>query len=193
MASTLQLEFAQAMSDFKTMFPEMERDVIEAVLRANQGAVDATIDQLLAMSTDNQVHNSSRDTRVFLGIYEFWNISNRFAFQNEKLRNELEQNASNSLPPYDSILDKTTIKKDSILPVSLAAGRSMGASRKVKNDSPAHLSSHNKWDPPLLCPLPSTFLRLTNEVCIRQYTWYYLYILSALKYCVIAFQSIGSK
>ena len=55
MASTLQLEFAQAMTDFKTMFPDMERDVIEAVLRANQGAVDATIDQLLAMSTDNQV------------------------------------------------------------------------------------------------------------------------------------------
>lgn len=54
MASTLQLEFAQAMSDFKTMFPDMERDVIEAVLRANQGAVDATIDQLLAMSIDNQ-------------------------------------------------------------------------------------------------------------------------------------------
>lgn len=58
MASTLQLEFAQAMSDFKTMFPDMERDVIEAVLRANQGAVDATIDQLLAMSTDNQVYSS---------------------------------------------------------------------------------------------------------------------------------------
>lgn len=57
MASTLQLEFAQAMSDFKTMFPDMERDVIEAVLRANQGAVDATIDQLLAMSTDNQVRS----------------------------------------------------------------------------------------------------------------------------------------
>ena len=55
MASTMQLEFSQAMSDFKTMFPDMDRDVIEAVLRANQGAVDATIDQLLAMSTDNQV------------------------------------------------------------------------------------------------------------------------------------------
>lgn len=54
MASTMQLEFTQAMSDFKTMFPDMDDDVIEAVLRANQGAVDATIDQLLAMSTDNQ-------------------------------------------------------------------------------------------------------------------------------------------
>ncbi|XP_077286993.1 CUE domain-containing protein 1 [Arctopsyche grandis] len=64
MASTMQLEFTQAMSDFKTMFPEMDDDVIEAVLRANMGAVDATIDQLLAMSTDNQ---------------------------NEKLRNEIEK------------------------------------------------------------------------------------------------------
>lgn len=55
MASTMQLEFSQAMLDFKTMFPDMDGDVIEAVLRANQGAVDATIDQLLQMSTDNQV------------------------------------------------------------------------------------------------------------------------------------------
>lgn len=54
MGSTMQLEFTQAMTDFKTMFPDMDDDVIEAVLRANQGAVDATIDQLLAMSTDNQ-------------------------------------------------------------------------------------------------------------------------------------------
>lgn len=57
MASTMQLEFEEAMSDFKTMFPDMEKEVIEAVLRANQGAVDATIDQLLAMSVDNQVRS----------------------------------------------------------------------------------------------------------------------------------------
>ena len=40
------------MSDFRHMFPTMEEDVIEAVLRANDGAVDATIDQLLTMSID---------------------------------------------------------------------------------------------------------------------------------------------
>ena len=40
------------MSDFRQMFPTMEDDVIEAVLRANDGAVDATIDQLLTMSID---------------------------------------------------------------------------------------------------------------------------------------------
>lgn len=41
------LEFDQAMSDFTTMFPEMDREVIEAVLRCNKGQVDATIDQVL--------------------------------------------------------------------------------------------------------------------------------------------------
>uniref|UniRef100_A0A0V0GC38 Putative ubiquitin-conjugating enzyme n=1 Tax=Triatoma dimidiata TaxID=72491 RepID=A0A0V0GC38_TRIDM len=60
---TTQLEFHQAMADFKTMFPAMDDDVIEAVLRSNQGAVDATIDQLLSMSSDNE---------------------------NEKIRNEME-------------------------------------------------------------------------------------------------------
>lgn len=55
MATTMQLEFDQAMSDFKKMFPDVDRDVIEAILRCNKGAVDATIDQLLSMSVDNQV------------------------------------------------------------------------------------------------------------------------------------------
>lgn len=44
-----QLEFNDAMKSFKNMFPGMDRDVIEAVLRANNGLVDATIDQLLDM------------------------------------------------------------------------------------------------------------------------------------------------
>lgn len=51
-ASTRQLDFYQAMSDFKHMFPNMEEDVIEAVLRANNGAVDPTIEQLLTMNED---------------------------------------------------------------------------------------------------------------------------------------------
>lgn len=47
-----QLEFSEAMKDFKHMFPTLDRDVIEAVLRANNGLVDATIDQLLSMGLD---------------------------------------------------------------------------------------------------------------------------------------------
>ncbi len=40
------------MSDFRHMFPNMDEEVIEAVLRANNGAVDETIDQLLTMNVD---------------------------------------------------------------------------------------------------------------------------------------------
>ena len=68
-----QLEFHQAMNDFKTMFPEMDEDVIEVVLRANNGAVDATIDQLLAMNMDSE---------------------------NERLRAELEANDNNEVILY---------------------------------------------------------------------------------------------
>ena len=55
-----QLEFNEAMNDFKHMFPTLDRDVIEAVLRANNGLVDATIDQLLSMGVDMEgsIHNS---------------------------------------------------------------------------------------------------------------------------------------
>ena len=44
------LNFAQAMSDFQTMFPHIDKGVIEAVLRANEGVVQTTIDQLLVLS-----------------------------------------------------------------------------------------------------------------------------------------------
>ena len=53
-AGSTQLDFSQAMTDFKIMFPNMDVDVIEAVLRSNSGAVDATIDQLLTMTADNE-------------------------------------------------------------------------------------------------------------------------------------------
>lgn len=43
------------MSDFKSMFPTLDDEVIEAVLRANDGAVDATIDQLLTMTIDEDM------------------------------------------------------------------------------------------------------------------------------------------
>lgn len=53
------LEFNQAMEDFKTMFPSMDYEVIECVLRSNNGAVDATIDQLLQMSIEGRSDDSS--------------------------------------------------------------------------------------------------------------------------------------
>ena len=44
------------------MFPNMDEEVIEAVLRANNGAVDETIDQLLTMNTDGGGVNSPSPT-----------------------------------------------------------------------------------------------------------------------------------
>lgn len=61
-SSSTQLEFTQAMTDFKVMFPDLDADVIEAVLRANNGAVDATIDHLLAMSADNEAEKAINRT-----------------------------------------------------------------------------------------------------------------------------------
>ncbi|EFN87407.1 CUE domain-containing protein 1 [Harpegnathos saltator] len=101
------LEFYQAMADFKNMFPQMDDDVIEAVLRSNQGAVDTTIDQLLTMSTDNE---------------------------NEKIRSELEQ--KEELP---------------------------NVVKSPQKDSSKSLKNIHKWQPPLLGPLPDTFLRLPQQ------------------------------
>jgi len=48
------LDFFQSMHHFKTMFPKFDSEVIETVLRSNDGAVDKTVDQLLTMSMDSE-------------------------------------------------------------------------------------------------------------------------------------------
>ncbi|XP_063676310.1 CUE domain-containing protein 1-like isoform X2 [Bolinopsis microptera] len=44
------INFQTAMEDFKNMFPHLENSLIEQVLRRNNGMVDQTIDDLLAIS-----------------------------------------------------------------------------------------------------------------------------------------------
>ncbi|XP_035229235.1 CUE domain-containing protein 1-like, partial [Stegodyphus dumicola] len=175
-----QLEFHQAMSDFKTMFPEMDEDVIEVVLRANNGAVDATIDQLLSMATDNE---------------------------NERLRAELDATENDELPPSYSPATPPPSYHQAV-PYAQSPGRlaSSQLGRKIGGVSPALMrhsqflspklpspsqhatstvapkstSSQNtnktllksdsvplqhqkKWNPPLVGPLPSSFLRLDDR------------------------------
>ncbi|KHJ49248.1 CUE domain protein [Trichuris suis] len=43
------LDFAQAMQDFKAMFPSLSPETIEATLRLNNGLVENTIDDLLVL------------------------------------------------------------------------------------------------------------------------------------------------
>jgi hypothetical protein len=52
--STNQLNFYESMYHFRKMFPNVDSDVIECVLRSNSGAIDKTIDHLLTM---NHHHN----------------------------------------------------------------------------------------------------------------------------------------
>ncbi|EDV50240.1 CUE domain-containing protein 1 isoform X1 [Drosophila erecta] len=162
--STLQLEFSQAMTDFKKMFPDIDREVIEAILRANLGAVDQTIDALLAMSIDNQ---------------------------NEKLRNELDANVSpqqSLINLNDSDRDLQLVDTTdgggagavgapgapgTLLPTAGASPnhQNTGASPKQRplgaanskgssqNNTPTKRS--RRWNPPILGPLPAGFLRIT--------------------------------
>ena len=117
--TTTHIEFKQAMQDFMTMFPKMDHDVIEEVLRANNGAVDATIDQLLSMTTDNL---------------------------NEALRLHMEKMEKENMK---SLEDKNLLNFPD-----------------VALTNPPFTNSRKKWSPPLLGPLPPTFLRieLKNQV-----------------------------
>ncbi|EPB72925.1 CUE domain protein [Ancylostoma ceylanicum] len=47
------LEFETAMRDFSTMFPSISQAEIERVLRANDGDVARTVDDLLLISLEN--------------------------------------------------------------------------------------------------------------------------------------------
>lgn len=53
------LNFSKAMNDFSTMFPELDRNVIETVLRANNGVVQSTIDQLLVLQESTIDENTN--------------------------------------------------------------------------------------------------------------------------------------
>jgi hypothetical protein len=50
-----QLNFYESIYNFKKMFPNLDYEVIETVLRSNNGNIDKSIDQLLTMSTDAEV------------------------------------------------------------------------------------------------------------------------------------------
>lgn len=49
------LDFYESMYHFKKMFPKLDSDVIETILRANHGQVDKTLDQLLSLNVDTEL------------------------------------------------------------------------------------------------------------------------------------------
>ncbi|KAJ7990668.1 hypothetical protein DPEC_G00302780 [Dallia pectoralis] len=142
------LEFNQAMEDFKTMFPTMDYEVIECVLRSNNGAVDATIDQLLQMSIDGQGSDDSSDSDDSIPA--------------EILERTLEPDSSDEEPPpvyspptYDMhIYDRKYPEAPPTPPPRFEAQPPPGH-RKIR--------SYRNWNPPLLGNLPDDFLRILPQ------------------------------
>ncbi|XP_071191606.1 CUE domain-containing protein 1-like isoform X1 [Salvelinus alpinus] len=157
------LEFNQAMEDFRTMFPSMEQEVIECVLRANHGAVDSTIDQLLQMSLDGHGSNDSSDSEDSLPP--------------EIRERTLEPDSSDEEPPpvysppsYDMhIYDRKY--PDEVLPTA-SPPPSFDASQTPPCQPPPcppppasqwQVGSYRNWNPPLLGNLPDDFLRILPQ------------------------------
>ncbi|XP_019716874.1 CUE domain-containing protein 1b [Hippocampus comes] len=148
------LEFNQAMEDFKIMFPTMDYEVIECVLRSNNGAVDATIDQLLQMSIDGQASDDSTDSDD--------------SIPPEILERTLEPDSSDEEPPpiyspptYDMhIFDRKYPEAPPTPPLRFEA-QPLSDHKKVK--------SFRNWNPPLLGNLPDDFLRILPQQleCIK--------------------------
>uniref|UniRef100_A0A3B1J6A8 CUE domain containing 1b n=1 Tax=Astyanax mexicanus TaxID=7994 RepID=A0A3B1J6A8_ASTMX len=142
------LEFNQAMEDFKTMFPSMDYEVIECVLRSNNGAVDATIDQLLQMSIDGNESDDSSDSDD--------------SIPPEILERTLEPDSSDEEPPpvysppaYDMhIYDR---KYPNPPPVQPPPEQPPSAPQNRQN------RGYRNWNPPLLGNLPDDFLRILPQ------------------------------
>nr|XP_055063919.1 CUE domain-containing protein 1a isoform X2 [Misgurnus anguillicaudatus] len=143
------LEFTQAMDDFKTMFPGMQHEVIECVLRANNGAVDSTIDQLLQMSLDSQTTDDSSDSEDSTPA--------------EILERRLEPDSSDEEPPpvypppsYDMhIYDRKHPADVPSTPPPRFDDRPPSGHQ--------HVGGYRNWNPPLLGNLPDDFLRILPQ------------------------------
>ncbi|XP_021271129.1 CUE domain-containing protein 1 [Numida meleagris] len=138
------LEFNQAMEDFKTMFPNMDYDIIECVLRANNGAVDATIDQLLQMNLDGSGCDDSSDSED--------------SIPPEILERTLEPDSSDEEPPP-------------VYSPPAYESQALGSPRAPptpppRTDVPGP-GRYRNWNPPLLGNLPEDFLRILPQQAAR--------------------------
>ncbi|KAG8451324.1 hypothetical protein GDO86_003512 [Hymenochirus boettgeri] len=142
------LEFNQAMEDFKTMFPNMDYDIIECVLRANNGAVDATIDQLLQMNLDDGGYDESSDSED--------------SIPQEILERTLEPDSSDEEPP--PVYSPPAYDLHSVERPHPQTPPTPPPRANVLGSSGAHVQKTcRNWNPPLLGNLPDDFLRILPQ------------------------------
>ncbi|KAG9265115.1 CUE domain-containing protein 1 isoform X1 [Astyanax mexicanus] len=154
------LEFNQAMEDFKTMFPSMDYEVIECVLRSNNGAVDATIDQLLQMSIDGNESDDSSDSDD--------------SIPPEILERTLEPDSSDEEPPpvysppaYDMHIYDRKYPNAPPTPPPRFEAQPPPVQPPPEQPPSAPQNRQNRgyrnWNPPLLGNLPDDFLRILPQ------------------------------
>jgi len=119
------------------------------VLRSNQGAVDATIDQLLAMNTD---------------------------YENEALRHQLDRDdPPDVVRSAESSASASAASSGGAgggaAGASGGAGAGACALSLVPGDGSLALRDIKGWAPPLVGDLPDDFLRLTPTRCRKQVTF----------------------
>ncbi|XP_034496554.1 CUE domain-containing protein 1, partial [Ailuropoda melanoleuca] len=141
----------QAMDDFKTMFPNMDYDIIECVLRANSGAVDATIDQLLQMNLDGGGGSVDEDSS-----------DSEDSIPPEILERTLEPDSSDEEPPpvysppayHMHMFDR---------PYPLAPPTPPPRIDVLGSGPASSQRRYRNWNPPLLGKLPEDFLRILPQ------------------------------
>ena len=144
-----QLDFTKAMSDFKVMFPTFDYEVIEMVLRANNGLVDATVDQLLAMQAENKepADNGLLDPEL-----------------NVRLPSYDDKGATTFEPPpayTPRVEEDPNFRYD---PTFLEPHLNARASPVSSHSTPPPLRQNNsQYHPPLVGTLPNDFLRLNLD------------------------------
>ena len=141
-----QLNFEKAMSDFKNMFPSIDVDVIEMVLRANNGLVDATVDQLLTMQdeTTNDIDNTLLDPNLNVRLPSY---------------DDSGSLSTNDPPPAYTprVENDPNFTYDSTF---LGEAISNFSTPKPQQDTGVQPKASD-WNPPLVGTLPNDFLRLS--------------------------------
>lgn len=142
------LDFYKAMSDFQTMFPHIDKDVIEAVLRSNDGVVQTTIDQLLVLSETTEEEATDDGTRL-PNYNESLNYEDDLPPSYDEVENEIldefareSQGTENEMPSH--------MQSDA---VEVAWDRSNHTEGRI-----------GRWNPPLVGPLPVDFLRIADGI-----------------------------
>lgn len=141
-----QLDFNHSMQAFKTMFPMLEENLIETVLRSNQGAVDATIDQLLQISSETPSNN---------------NAPTNPPSYTASVASDYNKNLNLNSTPKEKV-HKSNLKELNSLSQAQPPQKQQQLIDFDTVDSQACAATKSRFNPPLVGPLPNDFLRITS-------------------------------